>query len=378
MKKRQGSVGRERLSVTGLGGAFLLTASLLLSGCGQKSDDSQALLSQTANQVIVPLYREFNEQSQTLVTQTQAFCADSEQTAQALANVQQQWRETMAAWARVQPIRFGPVDQGNWRWKIQFWPDRKDITRKKVEALIASDDELTAERVASASVPVQGLVALEYLLFDPRGSAVEGYQQNARRCELLLATAERVEQVSATVLNEWRDDYAKSFSSPGEGNSRYPELQTTLADLISSLVVGAEVVKLNKLGLPMATGKGAGYAKPYRLEAWRSQYSLELMKASTETLKSLYQAEGVFGLADYLRTRPEVDEAKIAAIGQAFDAVDQQFATLKGPVFTQIKQPEYYAKLVELHSALAVLESSLGELPEMLDINLGFNSNDGD
>ncbi len=348
--------------------------SVLLVGCS-KAPTEPKLLADTANQVMSPLYAELNSQTQQLLQQSQAFCqAPSEQTQQQL---QQQWRDTMNAWARVQPIGFGPVETGNLRWKIQFWPDRKDLTSKKTEALIRSDETLTAERVAAASVSVQGLAALEYLLFDERVKAVSFYQQNSRRCELLQAIAERVHQVTQQVEDEW-PDFAAKFAQPSVDNPLYPDNKAALAELLNTLVVGVEVVKRNKLGLPIANGANAQHAKPYRLEAWRSQYSLALMRASTETLEQLYRGNGGFGLSAYLQEQDAVDDALLGAIDEAFAAVNTQFAAIEAPLFTQIKQPEYYAQLTNLRQRLDLLQRQLAKLPEKLDISLGFNSNDGD
>lgn len=347
---------------------------LLLAGCGKQATE-QKLLAHTANEVIAPLYGELNRQAQQQLQQSRAFCqAVSEQGQQQL---QQQWRSTMTAWAQVQPIAFGPLEDGNLRWKMQFWPDRKDITSKKVEALIGSDEALTAERVAAASVSVQGLAALEYLLFDARANALERYQQDVRRCELLVAIAERVQQVTQRLENEW-PDFADKFTQPGTKNALYPDNKTALADLLDTLVVGTEVVKRNKLGLPIANGADVRRAKPYRLEAWRSQYSLQLMQASTATLEQLYRGNGGFGLAAYLAAHDDIDGALLQAIDDAFAAVNAQFLTIDAPLFTQLKQPEYYAQLAQLRERLDSLQRHLAKLPESLHISLGFNSNDGD
>ncbi len=356
---------------------------LTLVACGKEPSEPK-LLAHTANEVIVPLYAALDGEALKQVEMSHTFCQAEESEQLALhRSLQDQWRTTMTAWAHVQPIGFGHIEDGNLRWKLQFWPDRKDITRKKVEALIASDEALNAERVASASVSVQGLAAMEYLLFDDRASDLVLYQQDARRCQLLTAIAERVHQVTFELLNDWYGDtdtsgYADKFSRPGAENTLYPDNNAALADLLDTLVVGAEVVKRNKLGLPISNGKGASHAKPYRLEAWRSQYSLELMRASTATLEQLYRGNGGFGLADYLAEHKEVDGALLEAIDNAFKAVNTQFLLLEGPVFTQIKQPGYYAKLVELHKRLSDLQRNLSQLPESLGISLGFNSNDGD
>jgi len=364
---------------------LLAVFALTLAACGKEPAEPK-LLAHTAHEVIVPLYATLDAEAVKQRELSQAFCqaVESDQQQSLKQQLQNQWRATMSAWAGVQPIGFGPLDDGNLRWKLQFWPDRKDLARKKIEALIASDDELTAARVASASVSVQGLAALEYLLFDTSGGALDGYQngeQASRRCLLLQAVAERVQQVTRRLLNEWSGEinkpgYADTYSQPGADNPLYQNNNAAIAALLDTLVVGSEVVKRNKLGIPV--GKDVGHAKPYRLEAWRSQHSLTLMRASVTTLEQLYRGNGGFGLQDYLLEATKVDAALLRDIDESFKAVNAQFTQIEGPLFTQLKRPEYHAPLVELHRRLNVLQSNLNKLPDSLGITLGFNSNDGD
>jgi len=370
---------------TGFRWLLVMIFSLFLAACGGESAE-QKLLAHTAHNIITPWYVELDAQAIKLVEQGNAFCQANGPTQALQQGLQQQWRDTMTAWARAQPIGFGPIEDGNLRWKLQFWPDRKDLTRKKIEALIVGDEVLSAERVAAASVSVQGLAALEYMLFDARGGALNLYlddPQATRRCQLLQAIATRVQQVTHQLADQWQGDannlgYAGKFSQPVADNALYPDDNAALAELLNTLVVGSEVVKRNKLGIPIASGKGASHAKPYRLEAWRSQHSLTLMRASVASLEQLYRGGEGYGLADYLAEERNIDVALLQEIDEGFIGVNAQFAVLRAPLFSQLKEPQQYAALVDLHQRLNRLQSHLNQLPESLGISLGFNSNDGD
>lgn len=353
--------------------------SVLLTACGGPTPE-QKVLAHTAQQIIVPLYTALSSEAVELTERASAFCASPGVESQQV--LQEQWRITMEAWAAVQPIDFGPLEDGNLRWKLHFWPDRKDITRKKVEGILAGEDKLTVERVSAGSVSIQGLAALEYLLFDAQGSSLTKYEE-ARRCELLLAITGRVEQVTQQLAEAWAGNeqqagFAAVFATPGAENTRYPDDNAPLAALFGSLVVGTEVVKRNKLGIPLNNGKGALKAKPYRLEAWRSQHSLPLMQASMATLETLFRGKEGEGLAAYLSRQSAIEPALLEEIDGSFITVNEQFSNLQGPLFSQIKEEAYYSELVELHRRLGSLQRNLSQLPEQLGINLGFNSNDGD
>lgn len=356
--------------------------SLLLVACGGQTPE-QKVLEHTAQQIILPLYTELNAETGDLVERVDGFCAVPAAETQLAA--QHQWRRSMEAWAGVQPIDFGPLEDNNLRWKLHFWPDRKDLARKKIEAMLAGDSELTVERVSTGSVSVQGLAAIEYLLFDQHGGALTRYLDDidGRRCQLLQAISNRVEQVTGQLVSQWagneqQSGFAVVFSAPGAENPRYPDDKAALAALLSSLVVGTEVVKRNKLGIPLNNGKGPTTAKPYRLEAWRSQHSLALMQASMKTLENLYRGEEGKGLVSYLANQNAIEPALLEKIDEGFAAVNGQFSKLQSPLFGQLKKEQPYADLVVLYKQLDGLQRSLSQLPERLDINLGFNSNDGD
>ena len=369
---------------------WLMIGSLFLVACGDESAEQQ-LLAHAAHGIITPWYVELDAHASQFVTQSAAFCQAGQEKTDLYPQLQQQWRNTMTAWARVQPIGFGPIEDGNLRWKLQFWPDRKDLTRKKVEALISGDEVLSAERIASASISVQGLAALEYLLFDERGGTLKRYindPQAQRRCHMLEAITTRVQQVTFQLVSQWRGDvtqhsFADQLSQPGEGNDQYPDNNAALGELLNTLVVGAEMVKRNKLGIPIASNKPDGRTKPYRLEAWRSQHSLPLMKASVGSLEQLYRGDKGYGLADYLAHDRQVDASLLQRIDDTFIDVNKRFSVLEGPLFTQLKQSrvkesEHYTALFELYKDLEKLQVALNQLPAKLGIQLGFNSNDGD
>lgn len=369
---------------------WLMIASLFLVACSDESAE-QKLLAHAAYDIITPWYVELDVEASKLAAEATVFCQASEGKSTLQPQLQQQWRDTMTAWARVQPIGFGPIEDGNLQWKLQFWPDSKDLTRKKIEALIASDEVLSAERIASASISVQGLSALEYLLFDERGGVLNRYthdEQAQRRCQMLQAITTRVQQVTHQLVSQWRGDanthsFADQLSQPSDDNARYPDNNAAVGELLNTLIVGMEMVKRNKLGIPIGSNKPNGRTKPYRLEAWRSEHSLPLMRASVASLEALYRGNGGYGLIDYLTQERLVNEALLQNIDTTFIDVNKQFAVLKGPLFTPLKKPDakeskQYMALFDLYKHLEKLQSYLNQLPESLGIQLGFNSNDGD
>ncbi|RYE88254.1 MAG: peptidase M75, Imelysin, partial [Hyphomicrobiales bacterium] len=79
----------------------------------------------------------------------------------------QQFGKVVLAYSRVEFLRFGPLTEDSRAERMLFWPDRKGIALRQVQAMLAKHDE-TATRLAELrgkSIAVQGLGALEYVLF---------------------------------------------------------------------------------------------------------------------------------------------------------------------------------------------------------------------
>ena len=100
--------------------------------------------------------------------------------------VETAYAEAFDAWAGIQHIRFGPAEEDNNGFAIEFWPDTKGSTPRTLAALVAGEDPVVDDPAAFAEVSVaaRGLMALDQLLFDPEAAPVEpgGY-----RCRLLVA-----------------------------------------------------------------------------------------------------------------------------------------------------------------------------------------------
>src|SRR5690606_20934891 len=100
-----------------------------------------------------------------------------------LEAVRGQFSSAVVAWSRVELYRLGPLMSGNRNDKILFWPDRKGIALKQVQAVLAGPDLDAADpvKLAGKSVAVQGLGALEFLLFGT-GAEQLATAEGAFRC----------------------------------------------------------------------------------------------------------------------------------------------------------------------------------------------------
>ena len=130
--------------------------------------------------------------------------------------------------------------------RLYFWPDPRNATARQLGELLAGRDPaaLTAEGFVRASAAVQGLPAVERLLFDEGAAAAfrRGGDVGRRRCEVLEAITRNVAGITGEVAREWsRGDaaYARRVETAGPGNVTYPEPKEATQDLLKSLHAGA-------------------------------------------------------------------------------------------------------------------------------------------
>jgi predicted lipoprotein len=171
---------------------------LALAGCSP-SDPHQAISSKLTDGVIVPIYSAWSEADRQLAVSAKAFCADQI----TLAEARQAFSSAQSTWAAVQPVALGPLAEGNRAWQIQFWPDKKNLVARQVEALVKAKPELTPADLDKSSVVVQGLTAYEYLLFDP-ALDLNDSAQKARYCPLLTAIGDHQQTLAADILGQWQ------------------------------------------------------------------------------------------------------------------------------------------------------------------------------
>lgn len=354
---------------------YFACVALFLAAC-QPSPTAEEKLLRNSSQWIVDNHQRFATASTHFEQASHAFCASP--SAENLEAARSRWVTAMSAWQSVKLTNFGPLSVGNQSWKIQFWPDKKNLIRRKSLELMNSDDAITVDRLGGASVVVQGLSAAEYLLFDPQEGQLNHFTEGDlayRRCELLQAIAGHTHQVSKNLHQQWIS-YAETLANPSEENPEYKTPQASISVLVDSLAAALEVAKQQQLAMPLGYRQKSKRGRPYFGEAWRSQHSRELLIANLESVKALFSLADQYGLEDYLRDTQHADLAKTLSdlMSAAIKETEQSAA-----FFTAVTDKEQRLQLDHLYQTLGELLSTVkNDLPPALGVQLGFNSNDGD
>ncbi|WP_050790445.1 imelysin family protein [Vibrio caribbeanicus] len=329
----------------------------VLSGCQTRPIDNITLsknqhVSHGVYEVELNSARLFRDESKKLTMDMQSYC-DGEISRSAL---QGSWFRVMSKWMAIQGQGRGPEAALAQSWNIQLWPDKKNTTGRKMRAIFSSSKSWSQEEIANQSVAVQGVGAIEWLLFDQASPLT----REDKTCKTAVAITENLainaqEIGEAWEINPWSDLDEQQW---------YSEYISLLSNQLS--------YSLKKMTLPLAK---FGHPRPYFSESWRSQASLQNLKSNILAMQRLYLAGGN-GLDKVLRDR-----------GNAYlaDRIVRQFEFMidtwpsEESLFELVQSKSGYQNVYSQFNKLEHLQYLIHEeVAVELGVIIGFNSTDGD
>lgn len=352
---------------------LLLTVFWLFLGSCDRTSPEEKWVS-ALSQHIDSSYATLHSNSQLLVESAQAFCNQSSD----INTPRQQWRKTMDAWQDVQWVRFGPIVETNDDWKIQFWPDKKNIVARKINKILDDESSIDESVVANASVVVQGLSAVELLLFDePYVSRFSEGNLVAKQCQLLVAIANNLSSNTDKILQKWRDPKYQAGWMASVHEAQDGVHANAVSDAVGAMLTQMEKVKTDKLGGPLGYKNRNRQPNGYFSEGWRSNSSLDNIKINLLTMQGLMVNDDAYDLRTLLESKGNgviADEFQ-ARLNDALSLL----ATVDKPLREAVMDVGYRPQLEELYQSIGELNTLIKtKLTVALGINLGFNSNDGD
>lgn len=352
---------------------------------GTPLPDIDSLLSNLVDGAIIPLYSELNTASQTLSSNSQTFCQAT--TPENFQQLRQAWGETMLAWQRTDALLFGPATEEQIDFSINFTPPKKLI----INRLLKSEEQFSVELVDKSGVGGQGLSTLEFLLFDRDKSDTDVLaqfqgEQGQRRCEYVQAASELLQRNIGLITEPWlRKDnsYADAFRQ-AEGSPIFSGPREAIDMFIGKLYQSAEKTAKQKLGIPLAKGAthaasgkdGEVHTNAFRLPAWRSGYSVQVVRANLEGIQRLLKDGGLF---TWLREHNDREVEKF--IADSLEKRLDDFLKLpipEGDVFAAVEKGDTSALDNYYHLGSDIQMGIKRQLAKVMGVQLGFNDNDGD
>lgn len=206
------------------------------------------------------------------------------------------FRQAALAFGKIEFLRLGPLVQENRLERLLFWPDRRGIALRQVQAAIGDKDPdvTNSATLGKKSVALQGFTALEFLLFGT-GSDALGENGAGHRCGFASAIAANIDDIASQMSAEWNDPagIARTWSRPGPENERFRNGEEVLSELVSLPADGLEILRDQRL-LPIVP---AGEApKPKRALFWRSGLTFPMVASEIDGMKNYFIASSLAAL----------------------------------------------------------------------------------
>jgi predicted lipoprotein len=353
--------------------AALTLALLLPASTVQAAPDYKAIELAALDGQIVPGFRQFAERAAALQQTAETFCKKPD--AQGLEAVRGGFNNAMDAWQAVQYVSFGPVEMLNRGQRIQFWPDKRNAGDRQLLALLRDRkaESLDPSRLPNISVGVQGLPALETLLYgkDQPEKLLVADEDAAFRCRLITVIAGNLATIGNDIAAEFSkpDGFRAAIENVGTATSRYANHREAALQLFNAVHGELEAVAEAKLSYPL--GIKPAEARAGRAESWRSKRSLRNVIINLEAVKAVFAAAFAPALAKQspvlITQRFDATLAQAISFAQKLPPMEDNMTTTDG--WRNLSASKIYVK-----GTAAVFEQVGAEL----DLAVGFNALDGD
>jgi predicted lipoprotein len=318
-----------------------------------------------------PSYHAFRESTSSLSEAGKVLCAAPSQAA--LDAARNAFGETVDAWSRIEIVRFGPVTEQNRLERVLYWPDRKSIGLKQVQAALAAKDPSAADpaQLAGKSVAMQGLGALEFVLFGTGAEALA--TGDAHRCSYGAAIAGNLDAIAGELDTAWADPegFSKTWANPSADNPLFRDGTEAVTEVMDVFVTGTELVRDVRLGGFL--GKEAKDDKPKQALFWRSGKTVDALARNLAGMKALLEASKLAGALP-------ADQAWMGneALFEFSNAANAA-AGAEGPIAGVLADPDRRGKLVYFGLVTSSLSNIFGtQMSGALGLTAGFSSLDGD
>jgi len=337
-------------------------------------DEFTLWLTDLSNNVILPHYKTFSERTEQLLLDSQSYCQLTNPNQDDLTLLKTSWVDVNAGWQQVQWVKIGPVLESNRNLRVHLWP--ADYVMRDVESYLSTQTVLTAEDVSKSSVSGQGLLALEYLLYpsDEQYSLINA-TDSEKRCEVLMAISENLSNISQDIYQEWLPTSGNYVDQVISGTGEFTSAKDAVEELVTNWLEQVERVKDDKMLDPLAD---VSPGLPEISEFVLSDQAINSIQMNVRVFELIFTAGDGHGFDDILTEFLEQDAIATQMAEKITDAITAVNA-LSGNYALLLSSPEGRADISHAIQEIRELRDILSvDFIQATDINIGFNSNDGD
>ncbi len=347
---------------------LILVGALPASAAVKASD----VIGRAIDGFVRPAYTSLDEHAVTLTRAMHRLCEAP--SGQNLEAARSEFSATVDAWSVAEIIAFGPIKENNRLERMLYWPDRKSIGLRQVQSTLAAKDPSAVDpaQLAQKSVAMQGLGALEYVLYGDGAETLAG-KDDPYRCAYGAAVAGNVETMASEVRDAWQkpDGFASLWANPGPKNPLYRDGNEAVAELASVFINELEMIR--DVRLKGFLGAKPDADKPKQAIYWRSRNTAASLAGNLSGIDQLFQVSK-FGDALPADARWMAESIHTQLANGVMTA-----KSVAGPIDKALADPALRDKLEHLALITSSLSTLIGtRMTAAFGLTAGFSSLDGD
>ncbi|WP_194767959.1 imelysin family protein [Tamlana sp. I1] len=346
--------------------------------CSSSDDNSEtsgdgynrgALLTNLADNIIIPAYQDLNVKLMSLKADKETFIATPNQTN--LDVLRTSWLASYKVWQSVEMFNIGKAESILYGFQMNVYP----TSVQEVEANIASGSYDLTHPNNNAAV---GFPAVDYLLYGVAAddAAIVNIYNDAKYTKYLSDVINQMQALTETVLNDWTSSYRDVFVNSTE-NTATSALNKFTNDYVFYFEKG---LRANKIGIP--AGNFSSTPLPEKVEGYYSK-----VYSKTLALDALDASQNVFnGKAYATSTTGESFKTYLQFLGRQdlvtqletrFDEAREKLNFLNDDFYTQVTTDN--TKMTEAYDALQKIVVLLKvDMLQAFNISVDYVDADGD
>lgn len=350
---------------------FLLLSCVFAQAAFAAEESSYAVVvERTVDNYIVPAHQRLRDATNGLAQAMAGLCEKPDGDRASAVNTA--FENTLQAWAGVEFLHFGPLALDDRYQRFAFWPDPHGTGARQLRQMLADKDPalLRPGAIAQKSAAVQGLPALETLLYSNGSKLLVSTAPDAFYCDLSLAVARNMNQIATETLAGWTGEgrWAELMKNPRADNPAYLSHKDAMTELLRRLLSGLEQQHDRLVRALVAPGVRGARSMPYGV----SGNSLAFLLASTHALKEFVNTSSIFDIV-------QGDAQKVtASVDTRFSNIDWALGSIKTDLREALVDERARERLVYSAVILKTLRDVFNRLAPAAGLTAGFPTLDGD
>lgn len=357
-------------------------ATILIISCDSSDDpeekdkdsfDRGVMLTNIADNIIVPAYQDLDSKLSALVTAKDDFMTTTNQ--ENLDNLRAAWLNAYKVWQYVEMFNIGKAEEILYHFQMNVYPTSTTDIQSNI-------DSGTYDLTHANNNDAVGFPALDYLIYgieDTDTEILEKYTTDTDATKYKAYLSDLVNQMKSlteTVLNDWTSSYRDVFVT-STTNTATSAVNLLVNDFIFYYEKG---LRANKIGIP--AGNFSATPLPEKVEALykkdiSKQLTLEALKAVQDIFNGKHYNSSSTGSSynAYLANLNKSDLATL--INNQFDTARQKINILDDSFYHQINTDN--TKMTQSYDALQAAVVLLKvDMLQAFNISIDYVDADGD